>query len=64
VAFVVVCVYVAFVDVGGLHSRSMWVVTDVASFRLVGGFGGQCSCGLNCRTHREQLTRVLTNGHL
>jgi len=25
-----------------------WVITDMASFRLVGGFGGQCGCGLNC----------------
>jgi hypothetical protein len=29
------------------------VVADVASFRLVGRFGGQChgGCRLNCRTH-------------
>jgi len=26
------------------------MVADVASLRLVGGLGGQCGCGLNCRT--------------
>ena len=32
--FVVVYVYVAFVDVGGLHLRSMWAASTVVGFKV------------------------------
>ena len=49
--------YTVFVGSVGDHLRGAcqlelrWVVTDMASFRLVGGCSDQCSCGLNCQTH-------------
>jgi hypothetical protein len=36
---VVISIYVAFVDIGGRHSRSMWAASTVVGFKVdIGGY--------------------------